>query len=261
MLYLDIGYMLTILLILRLNFIGKALSEKQREEEGLSFVNFWLDVIFFEQSKRKSRNFVDSDILVIINSSDVSIFVISSDVSIFVIFEFSVEIIFEFLNKYNVDDGFFVILISQKSDKREVDSVIVLKSLNLNGIVEEEELIFVGLLLFNSICFSMVFSVYENFLFVNDNQEILFNKDLFQFVINNKIDVENNNGNISNQFQLNGKDDFLDNNFSSYEICEQNSIQDSISFNLQVVVNRINGLDSFVVRDDLGFDWLKNFDN
>lgn len=55
---------------------------------------------------------MDSDILVIINSSDVSIFVISSDVSIFVIFEFSVEIIFEFLNKYNVDDGFFVILIS-----------------------------------------------------------------------------------------------------------------------------------------------------
>lgn len=107
----------------------------------------------------------------------------------------------------------------------------------------------------------MVFSVYENFLFVNDNQEILFNKDLFQFVINNKIDVENNNGSISNQFNLNGKDDFLDNNFSSYEICEQNSIQDSISFNLQVVVNRINGLDSFVVGNDLGFDWLKNFDN
>uniref|UniRef100_K1QWS0 Serine/threonine kinase 11-interacting protein n=1 Tax=Magallana gigas TaxID=29159 RepID=K1QWS0_MAGGI len=257
----DIGHMLTTPSIPRSNSTGKALSEKQREEEGLSLVNSWSDVTSSEQSKRKSRNSVDSDISVITNPSDASISVISSDASISVISESSVETISEPSNKHNADDGSFVTSTPQKSDKREADSVTVPRSLNLNGIVEEEELTPVGSPLSNSICSSMVSSVYENSLSVNDNQETSSNKDLSQSVINNKTDVENNNGSTSNQSNLNGQDDSLDNNSSSYETCEQNSTQDSTSLNLQAVVNRINGSDSPAVRDDSGLDWLKNLDN
>lgn len=248
----DIGHMLTTPSIPRSNSTGKALSEKQREEEGLSHVNSWSDVTSSEQSKQKSRNSVDSDISVITNPSDASISVIS---------ESSVETISEPSNEHNTDDVSFVTSTPQKSDKREADSVSVPRSLNLNGIVEEEELTPVGSPLSNSICSSMVSSVYENSLSVNDNQETSSNKDLSQSVINNKTDVENNNGNTSNQSQLNGQDDSLDNNSSSYETCEQNSTQDSTSLNLQAVVNRINGSDSSAVRNDSGFDWLKNLDN
>lgn len=248
----DIGHMLTTPSIPRSNSTGKALSEKQREEEGLSHVNSWSDVTSSEQSKQKSRNSVDSDISVITNPSDASISVIS---------ESSVETISEPSNEHNADDSSFVTSTPQKSDKKEADSVSVPRSLNLNGIVEEEELTPVGSPLSNSICSSMVSSVYENSLSVNDNQETSSNKDLSQSVINNKTDVENNNGNTSHESQLNGQDDSLDNNSSSYETCEQNSTQDSTSLNLQAVVNRINGSDSSGVRNDSGFDWLKNLDN
>lgn len=250
----DIGKKLTAPEIPRSNSTGKALSEKQREEEGLGLVNSWSEMTSSEQGKRKSRNSVDSDISVITNPSDASISVIS---------ESSVETISEPANEQNGENSCFVTSTPQKSDIKEADSVAVPRNLNLNGIVEEEEITPVGSPLSNSICSSMVSSVYENSLSVNnEDQETSPVKDLApQSVISSRTDIVNNNGDSSIYSQLNATEDSVDNNSSSYETCEQNSTQDSTSQNLQAVVNKINGSDSSSVLNDSGIEWLQRLDN
>ncbi|XP_078333098.1 serine/threonine-protein kinase 11-interacting protein-like isoform X2 [Crassostrea virginica] len=250
----DIGKKLTAPEIPRSNSTGKALSEKQREEEGLGLVNSWSEMTSSEQAKRKSRNSVDSDISVITNPSDASISVIS---------ESSVETISEPANEQNGENSCFVTSTPQKSDIKEADSVAVPRNLNLNGIVEEEEITPVGSPLSNSICSSMVSSVYENSLSVNnEDQETSPVKDLApQSVISSRTDIVNNNGDSSIYTQLNATEDSVDNNSSSYETCEQNSTQDSTSQNLQAVVNKINGSDSSSVLNDSGIEWLQRLDN
>lgn len=177
--------------------------------------------------------------------------------------ESSVETISEPANEQNGENSCFVTSTPQKSDIKEADSVAVPRNLNLNGIVEEEEITPVGSPLSNSICSSMVSSVYENSLSVNnEDQETSPVKDLApQSVISSRTDIVNNNGDSSIYSQLNATEDSVDNNSSSYETCEQNSTQDSTSQNLQAVVNKINGSDSSAVLNDSGIEWLQRLDN
>ncbi|XP_061177845.1 serine/threonine-protein kinase 11-interacting protein-like isoform X2 [Saccostrea echinata] len=246
----DIGKILTTPEITRSNSTGKALSEKQKEEESANLINSWSDVKSSEQSQRKSRNSVDSDISLITNPSDASISVIS---------ESSVETISE--PPQNGDNSYFVTSTPQKQDKGENGNVAVPRSLNLNGIIEEEDMTPVGSPLSNSICSSMVSSMYENSLSINiDNQEYSPQKDTSQTVMNECSDRENNNGDTSIYSQFKTEEESVDNS-SSYETCDQNSTQDSITQKVGAVLNGVDEADSSAVMNESGYDWLKNLDN
>lgn len=233
----DIGQIMAVPVMPRSSSTGRALSEKQREVEGSHIINSWSDVQASEQSLRKSRNSVDSDISVITNPSDASISVIS---------ESSVETISETSKEQNAVDNCFATSTPQKLDKDDVYNSSVPKSLNLNGITEEEEMTPVGSPLSNSICSSMVSSVYENTLSIdNDNQENSQVKDLT--VMKETSDLENNNGD-SNIYSQDTR----------YETCDQNS---SINFNSKALLNRTSGPDSSAGVNESGYSWLQNLDN